>query len=111
MAWSLYDIQGEPISGGDLFVFPVTDSFDEIVENMEHDQRLSLDEPSGLFKVKLCIDWWNQTYRELDLSGTTNEKAIKKILRFYQNKTFKRGIGDHIFCEGFYPNSTIHLGS
>jgi hypothetical protein len=94
------------------FNFLVTDSYDEI-EFTDKQQQL-LHHPSYLNFVLLCNNWWKQTYRLLNFTGTTNEEAIKKILVFYKHKTFRRLIGDHIFFEGFNITSNgviLNLGS
>jgi hypothetical protein len=65
-------------------------------------------------EVLLLSDWLKQKYRLIDFTGTTNEQAIKKILTFYKHKTIRRGVGDHIFFEGFDMidgKARISLGS
>ena len=82
------------------------------------DYRPQLDEPSGLTMVKLVIrhlPFKSRTYKYLDLSDTTVKEAIQKVLKFYENKTIRKNVGDHIFFEGFYVDKdaflTISLGS
>ena len=92
--------------------FNLTDTFGEI--EFEDEQRQWLGEPSGLGQVALCRDWWGDKWRLVDFTGTTNEEAIKKILTFYKHKTYRRGVGDHLFFEGFYERESIiaiRLGS
>ena len=92
------------------FEFRIIDTFEDILEEFDEDQKALLDKPSGLTQVLLCSNWWNQKYRQVDFTGTTCEEAIKKILVFYKHKTYRRGVGDHTFFEGF-DDDAIHLGS
>lgn len=94
--------------GINSFEFNITDDFEEI--EFEEDQKALLPMPSGLTKVRLCINWWDHKYKEVDFTGTTCEEAVKKILAFYANKAYRRGVGDHTFFEGF-DDGVIHLGS
>lgn len=82
------------------FEFVVTDTFENILTEMEEDQKALLDKPSGLTQVILCSNWRDKKYRKVDFTGTTNEEAIKKILTFYKHKTYRRLIGDHTFFGG-----------
>ena len=96
------------------FVFNITDKFEDILKEMEEDQKAILDKPSGLTTAMLCSywNWWKQKYHVLDFTGTTNREAIKKILTFYEHKTHRRLVGDHIFFEGFEgAENRISLGS
>jgi len=83
------------------FEFVITNPFSVVMEELPSEQYDLLDEPSGLTKVMLLSDWWKQTHRLVDFTGTTNKEAIQKILYFYQHKGHRRGVGDHIFFEGF----------
>jgi len=92
--------------------FCITNKFADILAEMEEDQKALLGKPSGLTQVLLCSNWWDKKYRQVDFTGTTNEEAIKKILTFYKHKTYRRGVGDRIFFEGFYgEDNKISLGS
>ena len=94
------------------FEFNITNTFEEVLEMMEAEQKALLDKPSGLTQVLLCSNWWDKKYRQVDFTGTTNEEAIKKILVFYKHKTYRRLVGDHTFFEGFDgAENKIHLGS
>ena len=96
------------------FEFNITDEFADILAEMEEDQKALLDKPSGLTQVLLCSNYWDKKYRQVDFTGTTNEEAIKKILRFYKHKTYRRLVGDHTFFEGIGTrgeDNKISLGS
>jgi hypothetical protein len=96
----------------DTFEFCVTAKFEDI--EFDEEQRELLKKPSNLTDVLLISDYWGKKYRLVDFTGTTNEEAIKKILTFYKHKTYRRGVGDHIFFEGFYikdGKAEIVLGS
>lgn len=101
---------------GDInsFEFNITNEFEVVLGMMEEEQIGILGNPSGLGQVLLCSDYWGNKYRLLDFTGTTNEEAIRKILRFYKHKTYRRLVGDHTFFEGFYTDGEfqkISLGS
>jgi len=82
--------------------FSVINAYEEVINSINEDEEpIQLDAPSGLGKVLLCSNWLEQRYRLIDFSNTTNKQAIEKILIFYKHKTYCRGIGDHIFFEGF----------
>jgi hypothetical protein len=72
----------------------------EYVENAlieKKSERLSM--PSGLTKIRV------PTYygcKLLDVTGTTNEQALKKLLDFYSNPIVAESRGDHIYFEGLY---------
>jgi hypothetical protein len=94
------------------FEFNITDKFEDIEFNEK--QKTLLPSKSELTKVLLCSDWYEQKYREIDFTGTTNEEAIKKILTFYNNKTYRLLVGDHTFFEMLVwtpDGMKIHLGS
>lgn len=94
------------------FEFNITNTFEEVLETMEAEQKALLGKPSGLTQVLLCSNWWDKKYRQVDFTGTTNEEAIKKILVFYKHKTHRRLVGDHQFFEGFDgAENKISLGS
>jgi hypothetical protein len=84
----------------------VINSINEPVDEYDEEMFLPLDEPSGMGKVLLCSDW-PYKFRLVDFSNTTNRQAIKKILTFYKHKTYRRGIGDHIFFEGFMIGDNV----
>ena len=89
------------------YEFSITSDFEDI--EFDEEQQQLLNEPSNLTKVLLISDYWGgramdlrkRKTRLLDFTGTTNEQAIKKILAFYKHKSFRRGVGDHTFFEGF----------
>jgi hypothetical protein len=83
----------------------VKEVVEEIKEIYGDDISCFLSDPSGLGDVLLTSDWWNDKERLVSFKGTTVEQAIEKILTFYRHKTYRRGVGDHIFFEGFIQNS------
>jgi hypothetical protein len=105
------------------FGFPTTIPYEGVLEFFNDDSydeeqkneiMNALSEPSGLTEVLLLSDWLKQKYCLVNFTGTTNEQAIKKILTFYKHKTIRRGVGDHIFFEGFDMidgKARISLGS
>lgn len=103
-----------------LYEFNITDDFETILkeEFTTEEQKNILKKPSGLTEVLLLTSYKKgNRYRRLDFTGTTNEEAIKKILKFYKHKLYRRQVGDHIYFEGFYyvdmnePYLAIRLGS
>jgi hypothetical protein len=79
----------------------VKEVVEEIKEIYGDDITKHLKEPSGLGHVLLMSDWWNDKWRVVSFKDTTVEQAIDKIIRYYRHKTYRRGVGDHIFFEGF----------
>jgi hypothetical protein len=97
------------------FNFTVTRDWISIYEKIDDTQKALLNQPSNLKMVSLISDYWNRKNRRIDLTGTTVEEAIKKILEFYTDDKHRRLIGDHVFFEGFTKGKTgrtvICLGS
>jgi hypothetical protein len=82
---------------------PVTMKFEDTPEYVENvldvkkDERLSM--PSGLTKIRVPTYYG---YKLLDVTGTTNEQALKKLLDFYSNPIAAESRGDHIYFEGLF---------
>jgi hypothetical protein len=72
------------------------------VEQFIHDIETKLNQPAGLKNLKLCIDWWGQKYRILNVEGLSNRAVCHKIYAFYNHKTYRRMMGDHRWIEGWF---------
>jgi hypothetical protein len=80
-----------------------------------------LDWPSGLGKITVltCASLWESgvVEKEFDMTGTTNEEAIKKLMKYYNTPDMREVLGDHVFFEGLNKHKEkprtywINLGS
>ena len=96
---------GEGVRCWSIVQTSVKEVVEEIKEVYGDDISCFLKDPSGLGHVLLTSDWWKDEERLVSFKGTNVEQAIDKILRFYRHKTYRRGVGDHIFFEGFIQHS------
>ena len=86
--------------------FDVRSSWEEVEAKMkEGGLDGCLDEAAGLGDILLVTDYWKYRCELVDFTEFTVREAIEQILMFYENKKYRRLIGDHVFFEGFNLNS------
>lgn len=104
------------------FCFHVGDTFEEVPTRLNDDGEVEADPnkqsllslPANLGVVLLCENWWDREYSPADFTGKTVEEVIRYILHFYGTRRARRGLGDHVFFEGFSEvgnDVMINLGS
>jgi hypothetical protein len=67
------------------------------IPDEEKDPRLSM--PSGLTKIRVPTYYG---YERMDVTGTTNEQAFKKLLNLYSDPLMAKSLGDHIYFQELF---------
>lgn len=84
------------------FNFPVIVPFDDM--NWTQEEKALMNEPSGLTYVLLYSNYRDRKTRILNFTGTSIEQAIRGILSFYKHRTFRRLLGENVYCNTFLYN-------
>ena len=80
-----------------------SDAASQVSDDTSVDEILDkLNEPCNMDYILLCSNWAKQTYRAINVKDFTNREVCERVYAFYEHKTHRRLMGDHIFLEGWF---------